>query len=92
MAGCFWRYGQRIFIGCCLIIILCHLTTKNKGLGGGDIKFITVAGFFLGTDTLVLLISLSCPFMLFLIPFHQKQKNNPFWNGALWQFYAHFML
>lgn len=42
------------------LLMIIYLCTKGKGIGGGDIKFMAVCGFFLGFPKIVLAFMLGC--------------------------------
>lgn len=70
------------FMACLLFTLIVRLLHKNSLLGGGDVKFITTTGLYLGWQSLPFLILLAC-FICLPLALLNPKKPLPFGVGLV---------
>lgn len=70
------------FLACVTFALIAKIMNKNSMLGGGDVKFITAAGLYLGWQGLPFLILLAC-FICLPLALLNPKKPLPFGVGLV---------
>ena len=81
LAVAFWDiHAAQSLFGAFVMFALTYMSDKivNDGIGGGDIKFLIITGFYLGPSQTSLILLLASSLALLMLLFKKQNKQEPF--------------